>query len=159
MPTRLCDCPVADPGVDEFWGYAAEAHAAHLFEEPGVAGGFLFKGLPYRGIEGAGRWRAFVDEDRRKNDLFWHVKKSHSPLRVAVGGGDGRSWPVHNRFDFTSLEEVEWSWEAGGRSGVAEAEGEPRSTGRVTLPEGLEGPVLLRAVRGGREVDRWLLGK
>ena len=152
----------ADPGVDAFWGLAAEAHAAHLFATDGVAGGFLFKGLPYRGIEatmGAEplRWRAIVDEDRRRNDLFWHVKKSHSPLRVLTGGGGG-SYPVINRFDFKRLDELAWAWEAGGRSGTAEAEGPPRSTGSVRVPAGVGKPVtLIASMPDGREIDRWVV--
>ncbi|BAM02649.1 glycoside hydrolase family 2 protein [Phycisphaera mikurensis] len=128
-----------DPGIDDFWGYPAEVHAKHFDDKPHFAGGFQFKGAPYRGIGASPNWRGVFDEDRRVNDVFWAVKKSHSPVRIfepASGRveGDEAVWPVRNRFAFTNLQDVAFAWASPGGSGEASPSVAPMSDGELALP-------------------------
>ena len=157
-----------DPGVDEFWAYAAEVHARHFDAKPHFAGGFQFKGAPYRGIGASENWRGVFDEDRRPVDALWAVKKSHSPVRIfdPAGGqiqGDRAVWRVRNRFGFTDLGDVTFAWSSGG-SGGSGGEGvasvPPMSDGELSLPAAAarSGPVGLEVrAADGRVLDRYEL--
>lgn len=63
-------------------------------------------------ISGTARW-GIVDEWRRLKPEFWNVKKAYSPVRVLETTvthfvpGEAIALPVYNRFDHTSLDEIE----------------------------------------------------
>ncbi|WP_428386788.1 glycoside hydrolase family 2 TIM barrel-domain containing protein [Mucisphaera sp.] len=155
-----------DPGVDEYWAAYAEIHLNHLYNVPHFMGGFHFKGAPYRNIGAPGIWRGVFDAQRRINDLYWHVQKSHSPVRIHETAGTYRdeltavAYTVENRYDFTDLSEVTFAWKHGETSGEAKIEGKPHSRSTLLLPidPEAEQPVELRVIDpNGHEVDRYHL--
>ncbi|MEM8783811.1 MAG: glycoside hydrolase family 2 TIM barrel-domain containing protein [Planctomycetota bacterium] len=129
-----------DPGVFEFWVHVADTHIEALYGRPHFAGGFHFKGAPYVGAKEVS-WGGVFDPHRRPVDLAWHVKKTHSPVRIfdTHGHRDERrrvAWfDVVNRYDFRDLSEVTFRWIAeDGTTGEAVAEAPARTTGRLVLP-------------------------
>ncbi|QDU71533.1 glycoside hydrolase family 2 protein [Mucisphaera calidilacus] len=129
-----------DPGVDEFWARYAEIHLNHMYRMPHFLGGFHFKGAPYRNIGAPGIWRGVFDADRRINNLYWHVLKSHSPVRIHETAGlwdpvtQTLNFAVENRYDFTSLDELTLNWTHGDQTGQAVAVGDPGQTGKLMIP-------------------------
>ncbi|MEM8783579.1 MAG: glycoside hydrolase family 2 TIM barrel-domain containing protein [Planctomycetota bacterium] len=75
-----------DPGVDDFWGYHAAAHADWTRNTPNFVGGFQFLSAPYWAIGGRNHWRGLIDDDRRPTTNLWHLKKAYSP--IAIGNTD-----------------------------------------------------------------------
>ena len=155
-----------DPGIDDIWGYYAKAHLDHLYKTPHFTGGFQFKGAPYRGIGASERWRGVFDGDRRINDLHWHVKKSHSPVRIEQTAGtfDAQTrtvrFEVENRHDFTDLDQLELSWTHGRASGRATAHVAPHETGVLEIQTDGDPsePIRLSVISpAGRELDRYEL--
>lgn len=151
-----------DPGTDEFWGYLAELHANWTYDQPHVLGGFLFLGAPEVKIGARFPWRGFFDEWRRPYDMAWHVKKSHSPIRIhdtrlrAMDSGVG-VW-IENRYDFTNLNHLEMRWEQGSRRGVIRIDVPPQTRQCVILPLNDREPALLRFVDShGAMVDVYRL--
>ena len=154
-----------DPGIDDFWAYDAEVHAKHFDDKAHFAGGFHFKGAPYRGIGASPNWRGVFDEDRRVNDTFWAVKKSHSPVRIfepAAGEvrGDEAVWPVLNRFAFTDLSDVTFAWASPAGEGEVSPSVAPMSEGELALPAeaAQAGPVGVEVITAdGAVVDAYEL--
>ena len=155
-----------DPGIDDFWSYAAEVHAKHFDDKPHFAGGFQFKGAPYRGIGASPNWRGVFDEDRRPNDVLWAVRKSHSPARIfrpSAGevSGDQAVWEVRNRYAFTDLGDVTFAWSAtDGSEGDGEASAAPMTDGELKLPAAAAeaGPVRVEVIEAdGEQVDEYVL--
>lgn len=151
-----------DPATDEFWGYLAELHANWTYDQPHVLGGFLFLGAPEVKIGAKFPWRGFFDEWRRPYDMAWHVKKSHSPIRIhdthLKRAEDGVSVWIENRYDFTNLDQLQTFWEQGGRRGVIKLDVPPQTRQWVTLPLNAREPALLRFVDAhGTTVDWYRL--
>ncbi len=155
-----------DPGIDDFWAYYAEIHTRSLFGIPQFAGGFQFKGAPYRGIGANTRWRGIFDDQRRINDLFWHVKKSHSPVKIkdTLGRVDNGKivFELENRYDFTNLASLDFAWSQAGRTGVVHPDVPPHTVGRLHIdadPNSPE-PIILEVRDNARHntvVDRYRL--
>ncbi|MEM8872665.1 MAG: glycoside hydrolase family 2 TIM barrel-domain containing protein [Planctomycetota bacterium] len=154
-----------DPGIDDYWGYYAQAHADWTYapDNQHILGGFLFKGAPYRNL-GTGDdpiWRGIFDEDRRKNDYFWHVQKSHSPVRIGDVQGkvaDGKSvFVVDNRYDYTNLNELKIEWSADGERGILDPDVPARTIGKLEIPT-TAAPIEL-TITGTNDVvvDRYVL--
>lgn len=166
-----------DRGIDDAWGYVAEAHVERMMRTPHFAGGFHFKAVPYRGVGIKMPWRGLFDDERKINDTYWHTQKAHSPVRVSdrsgkvTRGSDGQQmaeFAIENRFDFLDLSEVEFRWfhlegvsshanEAtpSGRVGMALA---PSERGLICVPWNADGVTQLEArARDGRVIDRWNL--
>ncbi|MEM8783807.1 MAG: glycoside hydrolase family 2 TIM barrel-domain containing protein [Planctomycetota bacterium] len=159
-----------DPGVDDFWGYAAETHLEVMYDRPHFLGGFHFKGAPYRGIGNNDHWRALFEANRRKNDTFWHTQKSHSPVRILDTVGErtadgGLTVEVENRFDFLDLAELTLAWARGEESGELDASVPPHQTGSLSFPAPLDPSSAASPVRlevrdpDGQVIDRYVLGK
>lgn len=153
-----------DPGIDDLWGYYALIHIETLYQTPHFAGGFHFKGAPYRGIGVDFPWRGVFDEERRINDIYWHVKKSHSPVRIAdtVGQRDGDVivFRVENRYDFTNLGQITFTWSRGEAGGTISADVPPHQRGELRLPAeafGTEPTRLDAHGPSGELVDQYLL--
>ena len=130
----------ADPGIDDYWGYYAQTHNEYVFNTPGILGGYIFKSAPYREIANKIPWRGFFDDNRRPNDLYWHVKKSSSPIKAWIDqaqvnqAGDTLTLEVANRHDFTDLSELDINWCQGDKQGKIEVEAGPHETASVTMP-------------------------
>lgn len=154
-----------DPGIDDFWGYAAVAHIEHMYRTPHFLGGFMFKAVPYRGVGVPALWRGLFDEHRRINDLYWHNRKSHSPVRADElnprWNVDAQTveLPITNRFDFLNLAEIRFEWTQADRSGRVSTDVAPQQTGTLTVPWNRTiDPIVIRAIApDGREVDRYRL--
>ena len=154
-----------DPGIDDFWAYDAEVHAKHFDDKPHFAGGFQFKGAPYRGIGASPNWRGVFDEDRRKNDVFWAVRKSHSPVRIFEPDagevrGDEAVWDVRNRFQFTDLSDVTFAWASPAGDGEVSPAVAPLTDGELALPADAAeaGPVRVEVlIADGAVVDEYEL--
>lgn len=155
-----------DPGIDDDWGYYALVHLNHLYNTPEYAGGFHFKGAPYKRIGVDFPWRGVFEDYRRHNDTFWHTRKSHSPVRIdnIQGRWDEAAgvalYTVENRFDFTPLDQVSFEWRQGEREGIAAVRAEPKSRGQLALPADREsGAPIHLAVKApnGQLVDEYLL--
>ena len=153
-----------DPGIDDFWGYYAKAHLDYLYDTRHFAGGFHFKGAPYRGIGASDRWRGVFEGDRTPNSIFWPTKKSHSPVRIeqTLGAWDTERgaavYEIENRFDFTNLKDVTFEWSRGDASGRASADVEPHETGALLIPlDKPDGERIVLSVKtsDGRLVDRY----
>ncbi|HMO26664.1 MAG TPA: glycoside hydrolase family 2 TIM barrel-domain containing protein, partial [Tepidisphaeraceae bacterium] len=154
-----------DPGIDDFWGYAAVAHIEHMYRTPHFLGGFMFKAVPYRGVGVPAHWRGIFDEHRRINDLYWHNKKSHSPLRADElnprWNADAQTveLSITNRFDFLNAAEIRFEWTQADQTGRASTDIAPQQTGTLTLPwNRTSDPIVIRAIApDGLEVDRYRL--
>jgi hypothetical protein len=166
-----------DRGIDDAWGYVAEAHVERMMRTPHFAGGFHFKAVPYRGVGIKMPWRGLFDDERKINDTYWHTQKAHSPVRVSDRAGKmGRTssgqtvaeFEIENRFDFLDLAEIDlvWShhrsaWSETGepiRTGRVEVSLPPGERGRVSVPWYADGVTRLEArTRDGRLIDRWNL--
>lgn len=139
-----------DPGTDEFWGYLAELHANWTYDQPHVVGGFLFLGAPEVKVGAKFPWRGFFDEWRRPYDMAWHVKKSHSPIRIhdtRLRATENGVWVwIENRYDFTNLNHLTMHWEQGSRRGIIRLDVPPQTKQGVVLPLNDREPALLRFV-------------
>ncbi len=156
-----------DPGVDDYWGYVAEAHAEWTRRTPNFVGGFQFLSAPYHEIGGENKWRGLFDDHRRPTPNYWHMKKSSSPVTLDLEASTfddeaGRiELMIENRQVFSDLNELSWTWTQGELSGELSPLGGPGDLSRVTLPWNPElPPIELRAQSPrGFEVDRFVLSK
>lgn len=152
-----------DPGIDDFWGYVAEAHIEHQYKMPHFLGGFLFKAAPYRATAADAHWRGIFEDDRRLNDMFWHTQTSHAPVQVmakaARWAANRVEFDVINRFDFTPLREVRFEWTQGEQSGELKIDGEPNAQATVAFNAvDSKTPIALIARdANGRLINRWTL--
>jgi hypothetical protein len=167
VPELLCD-----PGLRDDWGREYAVFWNKLWETRSILGGQAFNLnddqyiLPSGQVSGNGDW-GFVDPWRRaKPDLF-HVRKIHSPVKVAdsplpaPAAGQPVEVPIENRYDFTNLSEVRMEWSLGDESGTAQADVPPHSKGTISIrpkSNDLNGKTLsLKFLRSGRLVDAYML--
>lgn len=86
-----------------------------------------------------GFW-GMVDAWRRPKPEWWLSKLIFSPVwfpqrRVPISpGGTSVSIPVENRYSFTDLNELCFSWETGGSSGTCDVSAAPGETGTLDIP-------------------------
>ncbi|HUY14937.1 MAG TPA: glycoside hydrolase family 2 TIM barrel-domain containing protein [Terriglobia bacterium] len=96
-------------------------------------------GAPGKGVVGDAPW-GVVDGWRRKKPEFWHTKKLHSPIKVltlelpAPSAGNLPPLRIHNRYEFTNLEELTLSWEFGEEKGQIHPRIAPQRIGEVQIP-------------------------
>jgi len=167
VPELLCD-----PGLRDDWGREYAVFWEKLWEAKSIFGGQAFNLnddqyiLPSGQVSGNGDW-GFVDPWRRaKPDLF-HVRKIHSPVKVAdaplplPAAGQPIDVPIENRYDFTNLSEVRIEWSLGDESGTAHADVPPHSNGTISIrpkSNDLSGKILsLKFLHNGRLVDDYNL--
>ncbi len=167
VPELLCD-----PGLRDDWGREYAVFWEKLWEAKSIFGGQAFNLnddqyiLPSGQVSGNGDW-GFIDPWRRaKPDLF-HVRKIHSPVKVADTplpmpvAGEPIPVPIENRYDFTNLSEVRIEWSLGDESGTAQADVPPHAKGTISIrskSSDLSGKTLsLKFLRNGRVVDDYKL--
>ena len=167
VPELLCD-----PGLRDDWGREYAVFWEKLWEAKSIFGGQAFNLNddqyihPSGQVSGNGDW-GFVDPWRRaKPDLF-HIRKIHSPVKVAdaplplPAAGQPIEVAIENRYDFSNLNEVRMEWSLGDESGIAEANVPPHAKGTIFIrPKSgdLNGKVLsLKFLRNGRLVDAYEL--
>ena len=157
-----------DPGIDDYWGWYAQVHADWTYapENQHIVGGFLFLGAPERKIGSTFPWRGFFDAYRRPYDMAWHVKKSHSPVRINEPDGVLREGEVivrvENRYDFRNLSDMTIRWQQGDRSGTLDMDLPPHATGELAVPFHVEHgvPTTLTFIDpSGRGIDAYEVGR
>ena len=154
-----------DPGVDDYWGFYAQAHADWTVRTPNFLGGFIFLSMPYHDVGDGKEWRAFFDDHRRPTTYAWHVQKANSPVRlnrasVKVDKANRRvRFMLLNRFNFTNLTEVRFEWEQGEASGQLSVDAGPGKTAQAEVDYDPQGPPLTLTAIGpvGRVIDRYVL--
>ena len=175
MFTEWCHIPannikeyLFDPAIDDYWGWYAQVHADWTYapENKHILGGFLFLGAPERKLGSTFPWRGFFDDYRRPFDMAWHVKKSHSPVRIADPNGDllgdAIRLEVENRYDFRNLSEMTIEWRQRGASGRLEADVAPHASATLEVPfdSSAREPVMLTFTDPtGRVVDIYEVGR
>ncbi|WP_428386211.1 glycoside hydrolase family 2 TIM barrel-domain containing protein [Mucisphaera sp.] len=129
-----------DPGIYDFWAHIADTHIEALYRFPHFAGGFHFKGAPYIGAKEVS-WGGVFDAHRNLNDLSWHVRKTHAPVRIfnTRGVRDETSqharFEVANRYDFLDLNQLTFRWRhVDDQKGEAHVEAPARTTGHLFIP-------------------------
>jgi beta-galactosidase len=112
-------------GYNEWWGISFEKTL------PGKYAGRTI---------GYGEW-GILDTWRRKKPEFWNTKKAYSPIRVLktiyddYDSGSGIIVPVHNRFDFTNLKDVNIRYSYNGAGYEIDSPDIPEhSKGEIILP-------------------------
>jgi len=167
VPELLCD-----PGLRDDWGREYAVFWEKLWETKSIFGAQAFnlnddQYLHSSGqVSGNGDW-GFVDPWRRAKPDLYHVRKIHSPVKVAdaplplPAAGQPIQVPIENRYDFTNLSEVHIEWSLGDESGAAEADVPPHSKGTISIRPSagnLNGKSLsLKFLRNGRLVDAYRL--
>ena len=134
-----------DSNVRNFWGESMKLFWEKFYEADTVLGGAIWGTVdevflcPEKAL-GYGRWGIF-DGWRREKPEYWHVRKSHSPIRIenrALGNpGKGRPLriPVKNWFDHTDFSELDIRWQVGKDQGIIKMELAPGgSVGQVVVP-------------------------
>jgi len=168
IPDYCRDLLRHDPNVRNFWGESIRMFWENALLAPRCIGGAIWCMvdetfmLPGRQV-GDGPW-GFVDTWRRKKPEFHHIRKAHCPVRVLQmetdrpENGQPLELPVANRFDHTSLEELNVTCIAGKEEGIFKMPDiHPHSEGTFRIP-GLEwtayDQVILKFTDAfGRELD------
>jgi len=166
-PEMMCD-----PGLRDDFGREYAVFWEKLWATRSIFGGQAFNLNddqyihPSGQVSGNGDW-GFVDPWRRaKPDLF-HIRKAHSPVKVAdtalplPAAGQAIEVPIENRYDFTNLSEVRIEWSLGDESGTAQADVAAHGKGTISIrpkASDLNGKTLsLKFLRNGRLVDAYKL--
>ena len=167
VPELMCD-----PGLRDDWGREYAGFWEKLWETRSIFGGQAFNLNddqyihPSGQVSGNGDW-GFVDPWRRAKPDLYHIRKIHSPVKVAdaplplPAAGEPIHVPIENRYDFTNLSEVRIQWSLGDESGIAQADLPPHAKGTISIrpkTSDLNGKLLsLKFERNGRLVDAYML--
>jgi hypothetical protein len=149
----------ADPGVRDIWGIGIEHMWELIYASPGVLGACYWAGIddifymPGGLPVGYGYW-GVIDAWRREKPETFLVRNIYAPVKLSIPI-PGSTWaptlPVENRHDFSSLDEMSFSWQIldSAFSGVGQATGAPHSSsGSLTfagLPSDLTGIMQVNA--------------
>ena len=138
---------LTDPGLRDYWGHVFAAQWEGMYASEGCAGGALWSAVddvfllpngmttPYVGY---GKWGP-VDGWRREKPEYWHVKKTYSPVRIfqktvdVPAVGQPLNIELHNRYDFSNLNEVRTTWQIGGETGTVKLDIEPKTKGTLAI--------------------------
>ena len=138
-------------GMDSPCMLAGERPGAwsHIYHSNRVIGGaiwaeidepFYFKNGTHVGYAWHHGFWGLLDAWRRPKPEWWLAKLIFSPVwfparQVAFTPGQGSvSVPVENRYSFTDLKELSFSWEIGSKSGKIKASLAPGASGEIALP-------------------------
>ncbi|WP_295712693.1 glycoside hydrolase family 2 TIM barrel-domain containing protein [Mucilaginibacter sp.] len=135
---------LADPGVRSSYGKPLETMYDSMYYHKGCLGGAIWSGIddifhmPDGRLVGYGPW-GLIDGWRRPKPEYWGVKKAYSPIKVT-----GIKWPsigkkymeltIENRYDFTSLKDINITAVINGIAQNIKADIAPRSKGIVKFP-------------------------
>lgn len=149
----------ADPGVRDIWGLGIEHMWELIYASPGTLGACYWAGIddvfvmPSSQLVGYGYW-GVIDAWRRSKPETFLVRNIYAPVKMSIPS-PGSSWaptlPIENRHDFSSLDEISFTWLIldSDYSGFANATGLPHSTtGSITfvgLPSDLTGIMQVNA--------------
>ncbi len=156
-----------DPGIRDYYGNCLPGIVDHMLRSRTTQGSFIWcwgddlfcvpgRGLEYgrdsareyfvessyrmpgRGIVGDAPWGA-VDGWLRRKPEFWHIKKSHSPVRIrgdvlpVPAAGQPIRVPVENRYDFLDLHALKATWGLGSEKGETACAIAPHRSGVIEI--------------------------
>jgi beta-galactosidase len=140
-----------DPGVRDIWGLGIEHMWELVWAADGVLGACYWAGIddifymPSGEPVGYGEW-GVIDAWRRPKPETFLVRNIYAPVVMQVPA-PGSAWAprlnVSNRFDFTDLSEVAFTWSIleSGIGGAGAASGAPHATGLTLELQGLPSPL------------------
>lgn len=117
-----------DPGVRDYWGIELKNIWEDMYSSRGCLGGAIWSGindvfyLSSNDAVGYGQW-GVIDGWRRKKPEYWHCKKVFSPVKIHTVNldipqkGNEIKLQVENQYNFTSLEELKFSWKYNNEEG------------------------------------------
>ncbi len=103
-----------------------------------VDDGFFFSDRPHAGDPNC--FWGIIDAWRRPKPEWWLCKLIYSPVWLPSRSVDytpGQDWielPVENRYAFTNLSDLTFSWQLGNHCGVVTADVPPKQTGHLRIP-------------------------
>jgi beta-galactosidase len=135
---------LTDPGVRSSYGKPLEVMYDSMYYHKGCLGGAIWSGIddtfhmPDGRIIGYGPWGP-IDGWRRPKPEYFGMKKAYSPIKVKhinwpVAGKKYIELSVENRYDFTSLKEINITAIVNGVSQTVKADVAPRSSGIIKIP-------------------------
>jgi beta-galactosidase len=134
---------LTDPGVRSSYGKPLETMYDSMYYHKGCLGGAIWSGIddtfhmPDGRIIGYGPWGP-IDGWRRPKPEYFGMKKAYSPIKVKridwpIAGKKYIELSVENRYDFTSLKDVNIIAAVNGISQTIKASIAPRSTGVIRI--------------------------
>lgn len=129
---------LTDPGVRNIWGLGVSEMWELMYPQTGVLGGCYWAGIddmfvmPSDEFVGYGPW-GVIDSWRRYKPETYIVQQIYSPVRLTIPDA-ADPWEyllVDNRYDFTYLEELNFTWTLNNKYGLAFADGAPRTTRNI----------------------------
>ena len=134
---------LTDPGVRSSYGKPLETMYDSMYYHKGCLGGAIWSGIddtfhmPDGRIIGYGPWGP-IDGWRRPKPEYFGMKKAYSPIKIKridwpVEGKKYIELSVENRYDFTSLKDVNITATVNGISQTVNANITPRSTGVIRI--------------------------
>ena len=135
---------LTDPGIRSSYGKPLETMYDSMYYHKGCLGGAIWSGvddtfdMPDGRIIGYGPW-GLIDGWRRPKPEYFGMKKAYSPIKIKhvrwpTAGKKYIELGVENRYDFTSLKEVNITAIINGVSQTFKADLAPRSSGIIKIP-------------------------
>ena len=134
---------LTDPGIRSSYGKPLEAMYDSMYYHKGCLGGAIWSGIddtfdmPDGRIVGYGPWGP-IDGWRRPKPEYFGMKKAYSPIKIKhidwpPAGKKYIELSVENRYDFTSLKDVNITAIVNGVSQTVKADIAPRSSGSIRI--------------------------
>lgn len=134
---------LTDPGIRSSYGKPLEAIYDSMYYHKGCLGGAIWSGIddtfdmPDGRIVGYGPWGP-IDGWRRPKPEYFGMKKAYSPIKIKhidwpAAGKKYIELSVENRYDFTSLKDVNITAVINGVSQTVKADIAPRSSGIIRI--------------------------
>ncbi len=130
-----------DPGVRDFWGETISRFWERLWDTKGALGCAVWAGIDDVKIKDgfpSGHMWGIIDGWRRKKPEYWHIRKAYSPIMLS---SSPRAMPggivldIQNRFNHTSLEEIDIAWSLDSITGKIKGPAvAPRDEGILVIP-------------------------
>ena len=129
-----------DPGLRQHWGKFLAQQWNEIRDLPNGIGGSVWAAIddhfymPQR--DGTRKWTGYgewgpIDGWRRPKPEYEQMKRVFDPVHASR---DGATITIENRFDFTTLSDVDIIWRAGGQSGSVALSAGPGETATFKLP-------------------------
>ena len=139
-----------DVSLRDKWGKYFHKMWEDMYKSKGCLGGSIWAGIDdtfywdFQKADGSieertvgyGTWGP-IDGWRRRKPEWWSMKKTYSPVRVAISteqrAGAEIVVDVENRQDFSNINRLKISWQIAHESGTAAADIKPGSNGKLVI--------------------------